>query len=170
MRFTKILIYSIGVFFVLASCGSEEKKEEKKSVKIKTKTEEKPQASDDVANVVITANDLMQYNKTEIRVKAGQKVKLTLRHIGKLDKNVMGHNVVILNQGVDPETFAAKAASQRDNDYIPEGTDEVLANTKMIGGGETTVIEFEAPAVGEYDFLCSFPAHFAMMKGKFIVE
>lgn len=170
MKLIKTLISSVFVLCLLASCGGEEKKEEKKTIKIKEKTEQKAEKDDNVANLVITANDLMQYNKTELRVKAGQKVKLTLRHIGKLDKNVMGHNVVILKQGVDPNVFAPKAATARDNDYIPEGTDEVLVHTKMIGGGETAVIEFDAPAVGEYDFLCSFPAHFAMMKGKFIVE
>ena len=53
------------------------------------------------ANIVITSNDLMQYNIKEIKVKAGQKVKLTLRHIGKLDINIMGHNLVILKQGVN---------------------------------------------------------------------
>jgi len=156
---------------VLIGCAGEEKKEEKKTIKIKNKAEDKTKTSDDYANLVITGNDLMQYNKTELRVKAGQKVKLTLRHIGKLDINVMGHNVVILKKGVNPEEFAARAATERDNDYIPTGSDEFIAHTKMIGGGETTSIEFTAPTeAGEYDFLCSFPAHFAMMKGKFIVE
>ena len=40
----------------------------------------------------------------------------------------------------------------------------------MIGGGESVTIEFDAPEAGTYDFLCTFPAHFAMMKGKFIVK
>ena len=112
----------------------------------------------------------MKYNTNEIKVKAGQKVRLTLRHIGKLDKNVMGHNIVILNKDVDMVAFATQAATQKENDYIPVGTSDVLAHTNMIGGGQTTTIEFDAPEVGIYDFLCSFPAHYAMMKGKFIVE
>ena len=40
----------------------------------------------------------------------------------------------------------------------------------MLGGGEETTIEFEAPAKGEYTFICSFPGHYALMNGKFIVE
>ena len=158
--------------FLLAGCAGEEKKEEeKKSIKIEKKETPVKESSEDVANLVITGNDLMQFNKNELRAKAGQKVKLTLRHIGKLDVNVMGHNVVILKQGVNLEDFAARAATERDNNYIPPGTDEVLVNTDMIGGGQTTSIEFTAPAEpGEYEFLCSFPAHYAMMRGKFIVE
>jgi azurin len=40
----------------------------------------------------------------------------------------------------------------------------------LIGGGESTTIEFEAPEKGEYTFLCTFPGHFGLMNGKFIVE
>ena len=40
----------------------------------------------------------------------------------------------------------------------------------MIGGGQTTSITFTAPAAGTYDFICSFPGHSGLMKGKFIVE
>jgi azurin len=66
--------------------------------------------------------------------------------------------------------FAALASPLKANDYIPVDTQDVIVHTKLIGGGETTTIEFDAPAVGTYDFICSFPAHFAMMNGKFIVE
>jgi len=62
------------------------------------------------------------------------------------------------------------SSTEKVNDYIPKDTQDVIVHTKIIGGGETTTIEFDAPAVGTYDFICSFPAHFAMMNGKFIVE
>ena len=160
------------ITLLMFACGGEEKKdEEKKSIKIEKKADEPKKTDSDGANLVITGNDLMQFNKKELRAKAGQKVKLTLRHIGKLDINVMGHNVVILKQGVNLEEFAGKAATEKENEYIPQGTDDILVHTKMIGGGQSTSIEFTAPAEpGEYEFLCSFPAHFAMMRGKFIVE
>jgi azurin len=157
-------------FALLLNCGGEKKKEETPTNQIKLKAAETTKADDNVANFVITANDLMQYNLSEIKVKAGQKVKITLRHIGTLDINVMGHNLVILNPGVDVAEFASLASTEKANDYIPSGTEDVLVHTKLIGAGETTSIEFEAPAVGTYDFICSFPAHFAMMHGKFIVE
>ncbi|NNK87331.1 MAG: azurin [Flavobacteriaceae bacterium] len=170
--FKSTLLSALMVSFFLLGCAGEKKEEEeKKTIKIEKKETPAKESSEDIANLVITGNDLMQYNKNELRAKAGQKVKLTLRHIGKLDVNVMGHNVVILNRGVNLEAFAARAATERDNNYIPPGTDEVLVNTEMIGGGQTTSVEFIAPSEpGEYEFLCSFPAHYAMMRGKFIVE
>ncbi|WP_323053886.1 azurin [Galbibacter sp. EGI 63066] len=157
----------------IVSCGDakKEKKEEKFQYEQEASSSKKADTSEKSENtVVITANDMMKFDKKEIRVKAGQKVVITLKHIGKLDKKVMGHNLVILNSGVDLVAFATEAASAVDSEYIPEGTDAVLAHTKMLGGGESATIEFEAPEAGTYDFLCSFPGHFASMQGKFIVE
>lgn len=172
MKAFRYLLLSVLTITLLAGCGEEKKKEEEedtKKVKIGVKKEVK-KADENVANIVLTGNDLMQYDKNEIRVKAGQKVRLTLRHIGKMDINVMGHNVIILKQGVVPSEFAAKAATEKDNGYIPPGTQDIIAHTDLIGGGQVATIEFDAPPVGTYDFLCSFPAHFALMQGKFIVE
>lgn len=118
--------------------------------------------------IVINSNDQMRFDKSEIRVKAGEKIKLTLNHTGKLPKNAMGHNFVLLEKGVDMADFAMKAMNAKENQYIP--AKGVIAHTKLIGGGESTTIEFTAPAKGTYEFLCSFPGHYAMMKGKFIVE
>lgn len=154
----------------MVACGEEKK--DKTGFSYERTSEKEPVSTSDnnLAELVITGNDLMKFNKSELKAKAGQKVKLTLRHVGKSDKMVMGHNVVILKLGTDIAMFAGKAAMSKDNDYIPEATTDVIAHTKMIGGGETAVVEFTAPEAGEYDFICSFPGHFGMMKGKFIVE
>ena len=127
------------------------------------------QAQDKV-EVTIEGNDRMQFNLNEIKVEAGQTVVLTLKHVGKLPKAAMGHNWVLLTQGTNIQEFGAAASKAADNGYIPEGTDNVIAHTEMIGGGQETTIEFTAPEAGTYDFICSFPGHYALMKGKFIVE
>lgn len=121
-----------------------------------------------VKTIVINSNDQMRFDMNEIRVKAGEKIKLTLNHTGKLPKNAMGHNFVLLEAGTDVAKFGQLAMNAKATEYIPEKG--VLAHTKLIGGGESTTIEFTAPKKGTYDFVCSFPGHYAMMKGKFIVE
>lgn len=169
MKGVKFLVLSFLTLLLLNSCG--DKKEKKKdgfSYEQKTETTSKNQVQEN--DVTITSNDEMQFNKTEIRVKSGKKVKITLRHIGKMPKNVMGHNFVLLKKGINLTAFGNKAASASNNEYIPEGTTDVIAHTKIIGAGETDVIEFDAPEPGTYNFLCSFPGHYAMMKGEFIVE
>lgn len=157
------------------SCG-DNKKEQKVETNTETKAD-KPafptstaEAKDGV--IVIEGNDQMKFNKTEIRVKAGEKITLTLKHVGKMEKAVMGHNWALLAAGADVATIGNAAAMEAENDYIPaEYADQILVHTKMIGGGESDTIEFEAPTEpGTYTFMCTFPGHYALMQGKFIVE
>lgn len=124
----------------------------------------------DKVEITIEGDDKMQFNMDEIKVEAGQTVVLTLVHTGKLPKAAMGHNWVLLAEGTDINKFGSAASKFADNGYIPEDSDQVLAATDLIGGGQETTVEFTAPEAGTYDFICSFPGHYAMMKGKFIVE
>lgn len=124
----------------------------------------------DRVEITIEANDQMKFDLSEIKVKEGDTVVLTLKHVGKLPKAAMGHNWVLLAQGVDMKSFAMTAMQAKANDYIPEGTEDVIVHTALLGGGEEDTIEFTAPAAGEYTFICSFPGHYALMNGTFIVE
>lgn len=160
----------LALSLTLVHCGESEKKEEKQGVKLQSKSAPESKKDDNVTEVVLLGTDQMKFNKDEIRVPAGKRVKLTLKHTGKMDIKVMGHNFVLLKQGTEIPAFANKASSAADNDYIPEDGDQIIAHTKLLGGGQEDTIEFDAPAPGTYDFICSFPGHYALMKGKFIVE
>lgn len=171
-----------GLAFGVSACGGKKEEggekpagekaapaAEKKAGEEKPAAEKKAEAA--ANEVQLAGNDQMQFDKKKITVAAGKPVKLTLTHSGKMAKEVMGHNFVLLKQGTDAATFAGKAMAAKDSDYIPaEMKDAVIAHTKVVGGGESTTITFDAPAAGTYTFLCSFPGHFAMMKGEFIVE
>ena len=122
----------------------------------------------DTIEIVIESNDQMKFDLNEIKVKKGYTIKLTLKHVGQLPKAAMGHNWVLLNADTDMASFAQAAIQAHDNDYIP--ADGFIIHTDLLGGGEETTNEFEAPEIGEYTFICSFPGHFALMNGKFIVE
>jgi len=170
MKSLKYILVSFFAMTLVLSCGSDKKKEETKEIKLNSASKTEEKVDENVANIVITGNDVMKFNTNEIKVKSGQKVRLTLRHIGKLDAKIMGHNVVILKKDVSISDFAALAASANDNKYIPKDSQDIIAHTDIIGGGQTATIEFDAPEPGTYLFLCSFPGHYAMMQGKFIVE
>jgi azurin len=159
---------------VAFSCG-ENKKEQTPEMTTDTQMEEKaaPEESADamVAIVTIEGNDQMKFNKGKIRVKAGQTVRLTLTHVGKMEKAVMGHNWALLTKDADMATVGQAAASAADNDYIPaDMADKFIVYTKMLGGGESDTIEFIAPEPGTYIFMCTFPGHYALMQGEFIVQ
>ena len=170
MKVLRYTLFTLMIALVFNCGGEKEKKEEKEQIKIGSK-KEKVEETSNAVNIGLTGDDLMKYNLSEIKVKAGQEVTLTLRHIGKMDLLVMGHNFVLLKPGVSIPEFSIKAAEAgQDVDWIPEDGKDVIVHTKMIGGGQSTSITFTAPEAGTYDFICSFPGHSAIMKGKFIVE
>jgi azurin len=100
-------------------------------------------------------------------------IKVTLTNHMTLPKDVMGHNWVLLTAGTDPVAFAAAAAPEAANGYIPpKQKEKVLAVIALLGPNETGEVTFKAPtAPGEYPFLCSFPAHCLIgMKGVLVVK
>ncbi len=128
----------------------------------------------DVAELTLSGNDQMQFDTRKLTARAGQMVRLTLKHTGQLPAQAMGHNVVIINKGQDIFEFGADVGEARGsvaNHYVPEALlGRVVAYTRLIGGGQTATVEFQAPAEpGEFPFLCSFPGHFAQMNGTFEV-
>jgi azurin len=125
----------------------------------------------EVAEITIEANDQMKYNLDRIEVYAGQTVKLTLKNVGQLPKEAMGHNWTLLASGVAVEDYGAAALAFKDNEYQdPSRTADVIIATKLLGPGESETIEFKAPEKGVYRFLCTFPGHFGLMNGKFVVK
>jgi azurin len=119
--------------------------------------------------IILNSDDLMRFDKNMLLVQSGQKITLTLNHTGKMDKLIMGHNFVLLKKDVDVAAFAEKAVLAKNNEYIPEG-EEVIVYTKLLGGGESDTITFDAPEKGYYTFLCTFPGHWGLMKGKLVVK
>ena len=83
----------------------------------------------------------MLYDKNVLRAKAGKKLFLTLNHTGKLPKNIMGHNLVLLKTNTDVNVFQIGFLEFKNNDYIPLNKD-FIAHTKMLGGGESDTISF----------------------------
>ncbi len=173
MKKTILAISTIA--FLFAACGAPSEDDAKTDTPAATEAPAETPAADEApsaeATVTLNAGDDMKFDISEIKVKEGQTVKLTLHHIGKMPITAMGHNFVLLANGTSVEDFAKEAINAKDNDYIPKVLEgSVIAHTKTIGGGESAEISFPAPAKGTYDFLCSFPGHSAMMKGTFVVE
>ena len=124
--------------------------------------------------VTVEGNDAMQYNTKSIEVPASCKdFTVTLKHVGKLPKASMGHNWV-LSKAADESAITADAIKAgAAADYLKADDARVIAHTKMIGGGESDSVTFPVSklAAGEsYVFFCSFPGHFALMKGTLVVK
>lgn len=166
----KIALVLITATMFAACSGGSETTEEATTEEAVVMEEETTEMEDGVAVVDLYSSDQMKYDKSEITVPAGSTVELNLTHTGTMSVETMGHNFVLLKQGTDLVAFTTEASKAMDNEYIPAGSDAIIAHTELIGGGGSTTITFEAPEAGTYDFICSFPGHYALMKGKFIVE
>ena len=136
--------------------------------------EDNPKEEKADQTVSITADDKMMYGTTAFEAKAGTKVKVVLKNIGMIPKIAMGHNFVLLKKGETAFGFGPSVVvngGTHDNGFIsPKDKEKVLAYTKMLGPGETDSVIFTAPEPGEYEYLCTFPGHFALMRGKMTVK
>ena len=158
------------LFIIVISCGGNT---DSKKNKFKYKAIEKKEGELDKNSIetfiIINSSDLMKFDQNELRVFEGQKITLTLNHTGKMSKEIMGHNFVLLKKDTNLNDFAQRAMLARDNEYIPDGN-ETIAYTKMIGGGESDTITFTAPEKGSYTYICTFPGHYGLMRGVLIVS
>lgn len=133
-----------------------------------TLAEEKADAAKADVKITITGNDQMKYDKSEIEAKAGQTIAITLKNVGALPKEAMGHNVVVLKPGADLIKFAIGGIANKAGGYLPTETAlaaQIVAHTKILGPKEAETIVFKVDAAGDYPYLCTFPGHFGVMKG-----
>jgi len=117
----------------------------------------------------VDSNDAMQFNVKEITIdKSCEKFTVNLKHVGKLPKAAMGHNWVLTKQADMQAVATDGMAAGLPNEYVKVGDDRVIAHTTVIGGGESTSVSFDVSklsAAENYAFFCSFPGHWAIMKG-----
>jgi azurin len=119
--------------------------------------------------ITINTGDTLSYDTTAINIDpACDEFTVHLTHTGKLAKNVMGHNWV-LSKASDVNGIATDGMrAGLDKDYLKPDDDRVLAHTKVIGPGEEDSVTFSTDLLKEgeeYLFFCSFPGHFAAMRG-----
>lgn len=148
----------------IISCGNDS---------FKTPKQDAPEISQpELTNVIeLKGTDDMKFDKTMFKVKAGQEVTLTFTNAGQLPMETMGHNVVVLEKGADVAKFAQASAKAKETDYISNlYMTDIVANTKLLGPGESETIKFTLKEPGDYTFICTFPGHWVSMKGTIIAQ
>lgn len=129
-----------------------------------------PQAQAAAAcEIAVDATDAMAFSTKTIDVsKTCKEFTINLKHVGKLPKNVMGHNLVISKASDEKAVLEDGSKAGLATEYVKAGDARVIAHTKIIGGGETASTKFAVSklnAKDSYAFFCSFPGHAMMMKG-----
>jgi azurin len=93
-------------------------------------------------------------------------VKITL--INQATDSAMIHNIVFVYDGTRNATATAGLKAGPEKDYVPDLI-TVIAASSLAKPGETVELEFDAPEVGSYYFICTYPGHWQKMTGVFIV-
>ena len=116
-----------------------------------------------------TANGL-QFAQKELHAKAGERLSLIFENT-----DLLPHNWVLITPdaiervgALANNLIAAPDALARH--YVPDSAD-ILCHTRVLDPQKKTAIHFTAPAkAGRYPYVCSFPGHWAVMRGVLIVE
>ncbi len=126
-------------------------------------------ADDKVCKLQIAGNDAMQYDKKELDVAADcTQVQLTITHTGKLPAAAMGHNWVLVKTADVTAVANGGMSAGLANNYLTPNDPRVIANTKVVGGGQSDTVTFPTSKLtkgGDYTFMCTFPGHYVLMKG-----
>lgn len=120
----------------------------------------------------VEVDDQMAFKVKEMVAESScEAINVTVTHSGTLDKKVMGHNWVLAKTDDVQRVATDGMMVGLENDYIKPGDERALAHTKIVGAGESASTSF-SPSILEagqsYDFFCSFPGHWAAMRGKFV--
>lgn len=154
---------TIAGIFVLGFIACNSPKEELKN----EMPEKEIPAENKISNQIsLKGTDDMRFDKTEFTVKSGEEVVLTFENAGVLPIETMGHNVVVLDKATDVAEFANASAKAKETNFISDlYLTDIIAQTKLLGPGESETIRFTLKEPGDYTFICTFPGHWVMMKG-----
>jgi len=112
--------------------------------------------------VIRTLREQMQYDTRYFAVQAGKPVQIILENA-----DAMPHNLVVTAPGAFQEV--AVAGSELAPTYIPQ-TPKMLHSLPLVQPDESATLSFTAPTQpGEYDYVCTFPAHWPRMYGVMLV-
>lgn len=122
----------------------------------------------------VEVGDNLEYSVGEmVAEKSCEAITVTLSHTGTMTKAAMGHNWVLAETENVKSIATTGMGAGLENNYLPPDDERILVATEIIGGGETTEVSFspsELSADKEYTFFCTFPGHYTVMQGPFVLK
>jgi azurin len=115
-----------------------------------------------------SAGENLAFDKTTLTATAGQQMTVNFKNNSASQQ----HNWVLVSGGDDVASAVANAGltAGPEANYLPADKAQVVASTPLANGGETTTASFTAPAAGTYQFICTVPGHYPLMKGTLTVQ
>ena len=117
---------------------------------------------------IASAGESLAFDKTALTVAAGQQVTLKFKN----NSTVQQHNWVLVKGGNDVSQAVATEGltAGAEQNFLPSDKANIVASTPLANANETVEVSFTAPAAGTYEFICTVPGHFPLMKGTLTVN
>ncbi|WP_158607302.1 PVC-type heme-binding CxxCH protein [Rhodohalobacter sp. SW132] len=131
---------------------------------------EEPSVEVDIELELGVTPNVLEFDKDELRVQAGQTVRVVFTNTDNME-----HNLLFILPGTlaDVGELADQMMASpegRSRAYVPE-TPDVIAYTPILDPGERYELVFTVPdEPGEYPFVCTIPGHWRIMNGILVVE
>lgn len=121
--------------------------------------------------VVKAVREQLRFDATRMVVEAGKPFEVIFEN-----PDAMPHNIVFVQPGTMQavaEAVMAQAPDKLDSKgraYVPDKDSRIIAATKLVEAGQKETLSITAPdKEGVYEFVCTFPGHWAIMHGKLVV-
>ena len=112
----------------------------------------------------------MRFDTTRLVVEAGKTFQIIIENV-----DFMPHNFVIVKPntrekvGARAETMRPDQLDQQGRAFVPRSSD-IIAATRLLESGQSATLQLTAPSEeGLNEFVCSFPGHWQVMFGQFVV-
>lgn len=122
------------------------------------------------AFVVRTVREQMRFDTTRLVVEAGKPVQITIEN-----SDFMPHNFVVMRPGAREklgpvvETMKPDQLDSKGRAFLPRSRD-IIDGTRLLEADQSQVLQFTVPnEEGIYEFVCTFPGHWQVMWGQFVV-
>jgi azurin/glucose/arabinose dehydrogenase len=121
--------------------------------------------------VIKTVREQLRYDTARLVVEAGKPFEITL-----INDDAMPHNLAFVTPGTHQavaesvQTLPPTKLDKKGRAYLVDGDARVLEGTKLLEPGQKETLRMTAPdKEGVYEYVCTFPGHWAIMWGKLVV-
>ncbi|MEO5915035.1 MAG: HEAT repeat domain-containing protein [Luteolibacter sp.] len=118
-----------------------------------------------------TVREQLRYDTARLVVEAGKPFEVIFEN-----PDAMPHNLVFVMPGTMQDvatavqTQAPDKLDSKGRAYLLENDPRILDATKLVEAGKSETLHLTAPVKeGTYQYVCTFPGHWAIMKGELIV-
>ena len=110
-----------------------------------------------------TVPEQMRYDKVGFAVVAGKPVRIVLENLDMMPHNLL---VVMPDSAKVVGPLAEKMGAEGFRKHFRPDSDLILHATRLINNGEVATLDFNAPdRPGDYEYVCTFPGHWILMRG-----